>query len=72
MSGRVSGDELPDTLVGARDRAAPKWGHCGGGQLHDGRGRGSLGNAVDAALEMGLELLLADIAQSAAPQRATD
>ena len=34
--------------------------------LHDGRGRGTLGGAADAALEIGLELLLADIAQSAA------
>ena len=32
--------------------------------LHDGSGRGSLGGAADAALEIGLELLLADIAQS--------
>jgi len=31
--------------------------------LHDGRGRGTLGDAADAALEIGLELLLADIAQ---------
>jgi len=30
--------------------------------LHDGRGRGTLGDAADAALEIGLELLLADIA----------
>lgn len=34
--------------------------------LHDGSGRGTLGDAADAALEIGLELLLADIAQSAA------
>jgi hypothetical protein len=33
--------------------------------LHDGGGRGTLGDAADAALEIGLELLLADIAQSA-------
>jgi hypothetical protein len=33
--------------------------------LHDGSGRGTLGDAADAALEIGLELLLADIAQSA-------
>ena len=33
--------------------------------LHDGNGRGTLGDAADAALEIGLELLLADIAQSA-------
>jgi len=33
--------------------------------LHDGSGRGTLGDASDAALEIGLELLLADIAQSA-------
>jgi len=33
--------------------------------LHDGSGRGTLGEAADAALEIGLELLLADIAQSA-------
>ena len=31
--------------------------------LHDGSGRGTLGDAADAALEIGLELLLADIAQ---------
>ncbi len=36
--------------------------------LHDGGGRGTLGDAADAALEIGLELLLADIAQSAAPR----
>ena len=35
--------------------------------LHDGSGRGTLDDAADAALEIGLELLLADIAQSAAP-----
>ena len=29
--------------------------------LHDGSGRGNLGGAADAALEIGLELLLADI-----------
>jgi hypothetical protein len=33
--------------------------------LHDGSGRGTLGDAADAALEIGLELLLADITQSA-------
>jgi hypothetical protein len=33
--------------------------------LHDGKGRGTLGDAADAALEIGLELLFADIAQSA-------
>lgn len=33
--------------------------------LHDGNGRGTLNAAGDAALEIGLELLLADIAQSA-------
>jgi hypothetical protein len=33
--------------------------------LHDGSGRGTLGDAADATLEIGLELLLADIAQSA-------
>ena len=33
--------------------------------LHDGSGRGTLGDAADAALEIGMELLLADIAQSA-------
>jgi hypothetical protein len=33
--------------------------------LHNGSGRGTLGDAADAALEIGLELLLADIAQSA-------
>jgi hypothetical protein len=33
--------------------------------LHDGSGRGTLGDAADAALDIGLELLLADIAQSA-------
>jgi hypothetical protein len=38
--------------------------------LHDGRGRGTLGDAADAALEIGLELLLADIAQSATPRPA--
>jgi hypothetical protein len=32
--------------------------------LHDGKGRGTLGNAAEAALEIGLELLLEDIAQS--------
>lgn len=36
---------------------------------HDGTGRGALGDAADAALEIGLALLLADIAQSAAPSR---
>jgi hypothetical protein len=40
--------------------------------LHDGRGRGTLGDAADAALEIGLELLLADIAQSAAPRPAAE
>jgi hypothetical protein len=33
--------------------------------LHDGSGRGKLGGAANAALEIGLDLLLADIAQSA-------
>jgi hypothetical protein len=33
--------------------------------LHDGSGRGTLGDTADAALDIGLELLLADIAQSA-------
>jgi hypothetical protein len=33
--------------------------------LHDGRGRGTLGDPADAALEIGLELLLADISASA-------
>ena len=33
--------------------------------LHDGRGRGTLGAATTAALEIGLELLLADVATSA-------
>jgi hypothetical protein len=33
--------------------------------LHDGGGRGTLGDVAEAALEIGLELLLADIAQSA-------
>jgi hypothetical protein len=33
--------------------------------LHDGRGRGTLGDAANVALEIGLELLLADIARSA-------
>jgi hypothetical protein len=32
--------------------------------VHDGSGRGTLGPAADAALEIGLALLLADIAQS--------
>ena len=32
--------------------------------LHDGSGRGTLDGAAGAALEIGLELLLADIAQS--------
>jgi hypothetical protein len=36
--------------------------------LHDGSGRGSLGDAADAALEIGLQLLLADIAHSAEPR----
>jgi hypothetical protein len=40
--------------------------------LHDGGGRGTLGDAADAALETGLELLLADIAQSAAPRPAAE
>ena len=40
--------------------------------LHDGSGRGTLGDAADAALEIGLELLLADIAQSAAPRPAAE
>jgi hypothetical protein len=40
--------------------------------LHDGGGRGTLGDAADAALEIGLELLLADIAQSAAPRPAAE
>jgi hypothetical protein len=35
--------------------------------LHDGSGRGTLSDAADAALQLGLELLLADIAQPAAP-----
>ena len=38
--------------------------------LHDGSGRDSLGDAADATLEMGLQLLLADIAHSAAPSEA--
>jgi hypothetical protein len=38
--------------------------------LHDGRGRDSLGDAADATLEIGLQLLLADIAHSAAPSEA--
>jgi hypothetical protein len=33
--------------------------------LHDGAGRGTLGAPADAALELGLELLLADIKQTA-------
>jgi hypothetical protein len=33
--------------------------------LHDGAGRGTLGAPADAALELGLELLFADIKQSA-------
>jgi hypothetical protein len=41
--------------------------------LHDGSGgRGTLGNAANDALEIGLELLLADIAQSAAPPSAAE
>jgi len=40
--------------------------------LHDGSGRGTLGDAADAALEIGLELLSADIAQSAAPCEAAE
>jgi hypothetical protein len=40
--------------------------------LHDGTGRGTLGDAADAALEIGLELLLADIAQSAASHPAAE
>jgi hypothetical protein len=40
--------------------------------LHDGRGRGTLGGAANDALEIGLELLLADIAQSAAPRAAVE
>ena len=40
--------------------------------LHDGGGRATLGDAADAALEIGLELLLADIAQSAAPRPAAE
>jgi hypothetical protein len=40
--------------------------------LHDGRGRGTLHDASVAALEVGLELLLADIAQSAAPGPAAE
>jgi hypothetical protein len=40
--------------------------------LHDGSGRGTLGDAADAAQEIGLELLLADIAQSAAPRPAAE
>ena len=44
--------------------------------LHDGKGRGTLGDAADAALEIGLELLLADIALSvrttAAEQKPTN
>ena len=38
--------------------------------LHDGSGRGTLDDAADAALEIGLELLFADIAQSAAQAKA--
>jgi hypothetical protein len=38
--------------------------------LHDGSGRNSLGDAADATLEIGLQLLLADIAHSAAPSEA--
>jgi len=38
--------------------------------LHDGCGRDSLGDAADATLEIGLQLLLADIAHSAAPSEA--
>jgi hypothetical protein len=38
--------------------------------LHDGSGRDSLGDAADATLEIGLQLLLADIAHSAAPSEA--
>jgi hypothetical protein len=38
--------------------------------LHDGSGRGTLSAAADAALDIGLELLLADIAQSASPPAA--
>jgi hypothetical protein len=34
--------------------------------LHDGEGRGTLGEAANATFEICLELLLADIAQSAA------
>jgi hypothetical protein len=34
--------------------------------LHDGRGRGTLGEDVNVALDISLALLLADIAQSAA------
>jgi hypothetical protein len=37
--------------------------------LHDGGGRGTLGDAADAALEIGLELLLADIAHIWVPWR---
>jgi hypothetical protein len=40
--------------------------------LHDGRGRRSLGDATNAALEIGLELLLADIAQFATFNRCVD
>jgi hypothetical protein len=40
--------------------------------LHDGNGRGTLGDAADAALEIGLELLFADIAESAAPCEAAE
>jgi len=40
--------------------------------LHDGRGRGILSDAADAALDIGLELLLADIAQSPHHGRAAD
>src|SRR5262245_31018591 len=36
--------------------------------LHDGKGRGTLGNAADAALEIGLELLLTDIARGGRPE----
>jgi hypothetical protein len=40
--------------------------------LHDGSGRGTLGDAADAALEISLELLLADISQSAGGVKSTN
>lgn len=40
--------------------------------LHDGSGRGTLGNAAEAVLEIGMDPLLADIAQSAALRPAAE